>query len=90
MKAKPGQIRLGWSSREQDIVFAWGGGNGEFKYGGSTKSDAGLIMYMLQTKYGPLVNKATGDHPTFLEELEARGYDLSTLKISIEKKKVLP
>lgn len=28
-------------------------------------------------------------HPSLLEELEARGYDLATLKISVEKKKAM-
>lgn len=73
MKAFPGQIKLCWSKKKQDIEIAWGGS-------GADKSDAGFVISTLTSYYG-LFNK------TFLEEMESRGYDIKTIKFSIEKTK---
>lgn len=72
LKAKPGQLKVGWSKQEQDIVFAWGGQ-------GADKSDAGLLNVML-TSTPKCFDKSIQD------ELIARGYDITTIRFSIQKK----
>ena len=74
MKAKPGQLKMGWSKREQDVMYAWGGD-------GADKSDASLLHAVLTVplKYFD---------KTFQEELIERGYDITTVKFSIQKKRL--
>lgn len=70
MKAKPNQLKCKWSKSQRDIVYAWGDG--------IHKSDAHLLHNALTItmKHG---------EKSFQEELEARGYDLTTLSFSIMK-----
>ena len=74
--AKEGQLMAKWGRPEQgeppEIVYAWGGA-------GACKRDAGILMRAL----GGL---EVIDGKTPAQELEARGYDLSTLKFTIEHK----
>ena len=72
MKAKPGELKAGWNARERDIGFAWGGD-------GATKPDSRLL-------YGALAYKDVFEGKTLVQELEARGYDLTTLRFSIRRK----
>lgn len=73
MKAKPGEIKIGWNRREQDVGYAWGGD-------GASKADGNLMMGV----FG-LTPMFTGK--TLTAELEARGYDLTTLRFSIQRKR---
>lgn len=76
-KAKPGQLvaRYGKTDRgaEPSICYAWGGQ-------GADSSDARILQNAIED-----ANVFAGK--TLAEELEARGYDIATLKFSIEKKK---
>ena len=77
-RPKPGQIKVAWGrARDCDpqLVAAWAAG------GGAT---AGYIMTSLTEKYAPKSGRS------LVDELEARGYDITTLKFSIEKKKANP
>lgn len=71
MKAKPGQLKMGWSKREGDIMFAWGGQ-------GADRSDAGLLNCVMTI---PLRNF----DKSFQQELIDRGYDITTIRFSIQK-----
>lgn len=62
---------------------------------GCSKRDGNLLHYMLASKrqrmiYGEEQKLKGGANvtfdPSFIEELEARGYDLTTFKFSIQKK----
>jgi len=64
-----------------DLVFAWGEG--------AHKGDAATVMDIIQRKqhrgsFETFPNLK--ECPSLLEELEERGYDLTTLKFSIQKK----
>lgn len=71
MKAKNNQLKAGWSKSQNDVMYAWGDG--------VSKSDAHLLHNFLTILQG-------FGAKTFLKELESRGYDIKTLKFSIEKK----
>lgn len=71
MTAKPGELKAGWSRRERDILFDWGGQ-------GATKADSHVLHSALCTTF-------PADR-SLVAELEARGYDISTLRFSIRRK----
>lgn len=92
--AKPGELivyygKLPYDS--PDVCFGWGGA-------GADKRDGALLHYMFGGKRQRLAisdedKKAAGGYPvvfdkSFLEELVERGYDLTTLKFSIQKKAI--
>lgn len=91
LKAKDGELRAKWSRAElynnPDICYAWGKG--------SCKSDSHLLHNVLSSpRIRSKIAPAGGNYldyieygPSFYEELESRGYDLTTLKFSIQKKK---
>lgn len=76
LKAQYGKLRYD----EPDICFAWGDG--------VPSCDASLLqMYFSSGFYTP----GNFSHsPSLFEELEKRGYDLKTLKFSIQKKTLNP
>jgi hypothetical protein len=89
-KTKPGQLRVYYGRADgdlPDVCFAWGGG-------GANKCDSNLLHYALASKrlelvYGDEAKKLGVPWrfgPSLIEELTARGYDISTLKFSIELK----
>lgn len=84
-KLKSGELRMYWGrdphDRTPDVMLAWQGDR-------SMKADTSLLHYAMCSRH-PDPHK----HPIFsvmmpslIEELEARGYDLTTLKFSIMKK----
>lgn len=83
-KLTDGELRIYWGHEPgdiPDIMFAWQGDR-------SMKRDAGLLHYIMANKRPdpfakPIFSKMD---PSLFEELEARGYDLTTLKFSIMKK----
>ena len=83
-KLKDGELQVYWGKLpydSPDIIYAWQGDS-------SMKRDSRLLHYHLSTKRPdpfakPLFSKMD---PSLLEELESRGYDLTTLKFSIMKK----
>ena len=78
-KAKPGELKAQWGKLPGDnpaICYAWGDGVG--------KCDAHLLHNAFSCKTHNPIND-TWDI-SFFEELEKRGYDMTTLKFSIQKK----
>ncbi|PZR54615.1 MAG: hypothetical protein DI537_54855 [Stutzerimonas stutzeri] len=78
LTAKPGELKLGWGREDRHdsvgIMAAWGEG--------CPRADGTFLFSLNQPTYD-----YKGDTvPAFLKELDARGYDLSTLKFSIQKK----
>lgn len=77
LTAKPGQLRAGWARPDRgeppDLCYAWGA-DGAGKADGRVLSEAieGLPVY---------------EGRSLREELTRRGYDITTLKISIETMK---
>ena len=71
MSAKPGELKARWSKRERDVVFEWGAS-------GADKSDGSWLNSWLSYH--------KGFDGTFLAELDRRGYDVETLRISIRRK----
>lgn len=90
-KAKPGQLIAYYGKAERwdkpDVCIAWGGD-------GAKQADASLLYVALCAKrMEPCLRSESpikSDHKfveSFVEELEKRGYDLTTLKFSIEQKR---
>lgn len=89
-KAKPGQLLVYYGKADgdgPDVCFAWGEG--------CNRRDGAMLHYHLSGKrqrevYGAEQVKNGGRpvvfDPSFLEELDARGYDLTTIKFSVQKK----
>lgn len=73
MSAKPGELKASWSKKEHDIIFEWGGA-------GADKSDGSWLNTWLA------YHKGFDD--TFLNELDKRGFDITTLRISVKRKSV--
>lgn len=84
-KAKPGELKAQWGKLPHDspqLCYVWGEG--------VAKADSHLLHCTLTVDW-PIRNwKEKGGpieyEPSFVKELEARGYDLTTLKFSIQKK----
>lgn len=77
VEAKPGELKAAYGkndSGDADLQYAWGGK-------GVGKWDAHLLAYALQ-------GTAVHEGRTLVQELEERGFDVTTLKFSIRKKVV--
>lgn len=84
LRAKPGELRAYYGKADRhsglDVCYAWGDG--------TSGADARLLHHALATE------RLTFNFPTtetkwehsFLTELEERGYDLTTMRFSIQKK----
>jgi len=80
-KAAPGELLMRWGKlphENPDMCMAWGEG--------CTRRDGGLLHYLLCSKRMTWKDGNPRFEPSFLEELEARGYDLTTLRFSVRKK----
>jgi len=80
-----GAISVRWGKpdrhSEPSLVYSWGGGNG-------TKAAARIISYAIENKrFAPNFDGTCAVEPSLVEELEARGFDLTTLRISIKMKR---
>lgn len=75
ISAKRGQLKVGWGREPGDTPEVQYGYNGP----GRMKADNNLVMHTFN-----YVKVHEGR--SLIEELEARGYDLTTLKFSIELK----
>lgn len=83
-KLKDGELRVYWGKLQHDapdVIYSWQGDR-------SMKGDSALLHYHLGSKHPdwhqtPLFSKM---NPSLLEELEARGYDITTIRFSIMKK----
>lgn len=71
---KQNTLYVRWSKREKDLLYNY-----------PRKSDAGILINYFEQ----LESSATCDGKVrnMRQELEARGYDLTTLKFSIKRKK---
>ena len=84
-KLQDGELRMYWGRECRgsvpEIMFAWQGDRG-------MKHDANLLHYMMCSKRPDLTATPLFSvmQPSLIEELDARGYDLTTLKFSIKKK----
>lgn len=87
-KARPGQLLVYYGKLPHDtpdVVFSWGGS-------GASKCDSSLVYSVLLGKRcrvdfeNPAAPFGVAYDPSLIEELEARGYDITTLRFSIEKK----
>jgi hypothetical protein len=83
-KQIPNTLRATWGRVSDDptpdVVYSWGKG--------CSSGDSHLIHSMLNGMEHRKYGKFPADHDGYLKELEARGYDLTTLKFSIQKKVV--
>lgn len=83
-KLKVGELRVYWGKlpyEAPDVVFEWLGDP-------SMKRDCAALQYRLCCKHpdphaSPIFSKM---NPSLIEELDARGYDITTLRFSIMKK----
>lgn len=79
-KAKPGQLKAQWGKVDGmvDLCYAWGDG--------VSKSDGHFLNTILTSqRYHPIGDSWSSG---FIDEMTSRGYDITTLKFSIEKKKI--
>jgi len=87
--AKRGQLKVQWGKSDgfgPALLYLWGGG-------GADKCDARILSDAIERPQierdydkGTIMNPAIKEVPSLAAELEARGYDLTTLKITIEQK----
>lgn len=83
-KLKNGEMRVYWGKLprdEPDVIFSWQGDS-------SMKRDSALLHYHMGSRHpDPTVQPVFSKmRPSLIEELEARGYDITTLRFSIMKK----
>ena len=84
-KLKDGELRIYWGKEKHnnpDIMFAWQGS-------ADMKRDSNLLIHRLASSQPdphvqPIFSKML---PSLFDELIARGYDITTIKFSIMKKK---
>lgn len=79
LQAKPGQLRAGYGKvrgDSPDLLYAWGAG-------GASKSDGRLVCAALE-------EVPVFEGRALREELEVRGYDITTLRFSIQLKALSP
>ena len=80
--AKPGELKAKWAKMQHskpDICYVWGEG--------VPSADARLLDAMLTREhYRVGQDWEEKPEPSFIQELEMRGYDITTLKFSIQKK----
>lgn len=91
LQAKPGELKAQWGKAETyedpDLCYAWGAG---IRTCDGRLLHSALTQKWSRTNYdaplgSPRFMWSVYD-PSFVEELESRGYDLTTLKFSIQKK----
>lgn len=82
-KAKPGELKAQWGKVDGCIDLCYANGPG------TERADARLLHSALSNeRYRPSIEQYPGyeRYRSFLDELDARGYDLTTLRFSIQKK----
>ena len=83
-KLKDGQLLVYWGKLphdEPDVIYSWQGDS-------SMKRDNALLCYHFGSRRPDPIAKPMYSKmdPSLLEELERRGYDITTLRFSIMKK----
>lgn len=84
-KLKDGELQMYWGRVDgdvPDVILAWQGDR-------MMKRDTNMLhSFMCSQRPDPFAKPLFSKmDPSMIEELEARGYDLTTLKFSIMKKK---
>lgn len=82
-KAKPGELKLVYRKlpdENPDICTVWGDGAGH------NGADSALLFNVFCNKRTRFDSKILD--PSFVDELKERGYDITTIKFSIQKKSV--
>ena len=80
--AKPGELKAGYGREDRhcspNLVYVWGGEGGQ-------KPDARVLGSALEDKrHGyAFPSMVLEQRPSLIEELEARGYDITTLRFTI-------
>lgn len=87
-KLKDGELRIYYGKvphDSPDVILAWQGDR-------SMKRDTNLLYSVICSKQPDLFTKPLFSrmNPSLIEELELRGYDITTIKFSIMKKKGHP
>lgn len=83
--ARPGQIKIAYGRIDRhnnpDLCVAWGPGT-------DMKCTGRLIMNAIteKTLHAKFPGPGHEYRPSLVDELEARGFDITTLRITIEKK----
>jgi hypothetical protein len=85
---RKGVLSMRWSKRENDLLYEWGDG--------CKKADSSLLHHVIgcERQRFDFDAKKRGDaipitwDPSFVKELELRGYDLTTLKFSVRKREL--
>lgn len=83
LKPKPYTLTMQWGKVPHDepgICTTWGEG--------CAKGDSNLLFYYFGSKRPPTVFDKGVWQPSLLDELDRRGYDMTTLKFTIQKKQV--
>lgn len=86
IKAKPGELRAYYGKPDRwsgpDICYAWGPG--------TDRSDGRMLHHALSSQRMTFAFPDNGIkwEPSFIEELESRGYDITTLRFSVQLKPV--
>lgn len=70
MSAKPGELKVRWSKKENDFLIEWGDGTG--------KANGGWI--------NDWVTFHVGFNNNLAKEMESRGFDPKSLRIYMRKK----
>ena len=81
-KAKPGELKSQWGKLRYDtpdLCFAWGEGVG--RHDGALLND---VFTSVRYQCSFFNDKPL---PSFVDELTSRGYDITTLRFSIQKKR---
>lgn len=85
LTAKPGELKAGYGREDRhcspSVVYVWGGQ-------GAQKPDARILGAAFEDKRQGYAfpSMTLEERPSLIEELEARGYDITTLRFSIRKK----
>lgn len=86
-KLHDGELRAYWGRADKhdapDVVLAWQGDR-------MMKRDTNMLhYYMCSKRVDPLAKPLYSSmQPSMIEELEARGYDITTIEFRIRKKQV--
>lgn len=73
--SRPGEVKVQHGKVANDLMMCWGDG--------TAKADAALLIRALTSPtHRPIDNTWA---PSLIDDLKDRGYDITTLKISIEK-----
>lgn len=87
--AKPGELKAAYGRAdrysEPSVVYVWGGD-------GAAKGDARMLASLIEDKRKEYAfpSMQIEDRPSLIEELEARGYDITTLRITVQQKATPP